>query len=350
MKGRTSVFCLAVVVGLSGCSTGPGVSRYEIDSARQDLEAKRLRHHFREEARLARVGYRILHHLPADARRGEYPFAGILVRENDKKVRQALSRGPEKGLVVTGLLSRETARQSQLEVGDLIQTIGGVPTSREKEFKKFVSVSRPGDKLRIRVKRRGVVFDSELPVETIWRKVEFKLNDRKKDVNAYATFFGVQFTLPMMSFLGEEDQLAVIVGHEVAHIVKGHVPKNVGTSSLAGVLGGLAAIPLNMLLPGAGSVVSYFVTATVQAQFSQEFEKEADYLGLLLAHEAGYDIQAGARVWERFAVELPRRVSLGFMNTHPSTPERVARTEKVISTIKAEKLVGTKVYSNQSEA
>jgi len=39
--------------------------------------------------------------------------------------------------------------------------------------------------------------------------------------------------------------------------------------------------------------------------FTQALEREADYHGLRLAHQAGYDIRGGVDIWERFAVEEP---------------------------------------------
>lgn len=311
-------------------TTGPGASRGEIESMRRTLEAKRLRHLLEEESRLNRVGFQILSTLPNEERQREIPFAGLLVRDSGKEIARAFSLKGEKGIVVAGLLTREAAVRSGLEPGDLITSVAGKPVLRERDFKTAISQAAPGTSLRLKVKRRGVEFESELPVQTVWRTISFKLNDRKKEVNAYATFFGIQFTLPMMAFLATDDELAVIVGHEIAHILKGHVSKGVGTSTVSGFAGGLASIPVNMLLPGAGSVVSYFVSSAADAQFSQEFEKEADYLGLRLVHRAGFDLRAGTRVWERFAVELPRKMSWGFLNTHPSTPERFVRTEKVI--------------------
>lgn len=336
MRFSKPIFLLILLAGVAGCvTTGPGASRGEIESMRRTLEAKRLRHLFEEESRLNRIGYQILSTLPNEERQREIPFVGLLVRDSGKEIARAFSLKKEKGVVVTGLLTREAAIQSGLEPGDLITSVAGKPVSREKDFKALVTQSTPGTSLKFKAQRRGVEFESRLPVQTVWREISFKLNDRKKEVNAYATFFGIQFTLPMMTFLATDDELAVIVGHEIAHILKGHVSKGVGTSTVSGVLGGLASIPVNMLLPGAGSVVSYFVTSATEAQFSQEFEKEADYFGLQLVHRAGFDLRAGTRVWERFAVELPKRMSLGFLNTHPSTPERFVRTEKAIQELEA---------------
>jgi len=73
------------------------------------------------------------------------------------------------------------------------------------------------------------------------------------------------------------------------------------------------------------------------AKYSRDLEKEADYFGLQYAHLAGFDIEAGADVWERFAIEIPQSMVRDFMSTHPSSPERFVHIKKIIEEIKEAK-------------
>ncbi|GAG19429.1 unnamed protein product, partial [marine sediment metagenome] len=65
--------------------------------------------------------------------------------------------------------------------------------------------------------------------------------------------------------------------------------------------------------------------------------READYLGLIYAHNAGYDIEKGVDLWKRFALEIPRSRSKSFLRTHPASPERILRVKKVVELIKSGK-------------
>jgi predicted Zn-dependent protease len=94
----------------------------------------------------------------------------------------------------------------------------------------------------------------------------------------------------MLRFVQSDDELAVVVGHEL-----GHLP----TSARHGLIGGVRG----------------------------DEEREADVLGLLYAHRAGYDIKVGARVFERMAVELSP--GLEEPGSHPSHAERMLLAEKI---------------------
>ena len=57
--------------------------------------------------------------------------------------------------------------------------------------------------------------------------------------------------------------------------------------------------------------------------FSREHESEADYIGLLLAAEAGYDPREAVRVWERME-KLSKDQPPEWLSTHPSHGSRIA--------------------------
>jgi len=65
-------------------------------------------------------------------------------------------------------------------------------------------------------------------------------------------------------------------------------------------------------------------------------EREADYFGLKYVKLAGYDYEAASGVWERFAIEVPKSMVQNYLNTHPTSPERLVRLEKIIEELKTE--------------
>jgi predicted Zn-dependent protease len=111
-------------------------------------------------------------------------------------------------------------------------------------------------------------------------------------VNAYVGKRKIHVCLGMLRFVKSDDELAVVLGHEM-----GHLP----TSAEQGLVGGSR----------------------------REEERAADIRGLLYAHRAGYDIRAGAKVFERMAVELsPSRWDTK-PTGHPSHAERVVLAAKI---------------------
>ncbi|MGH7856096.1 MAG: M48 family metalloprotease, partial [Candidatus Binatia bacterium] len=142
-------------------------------------------------------------------------------------------------------------------------------------------------------------------------------------INAGATFGQVAVTTGLLEFARTDDELAMVLGHELAHITEGHVTK--------GVLGSLAlnilAIVVESQAPGlgnaAGGVGQLFLNRYTQGQ-----ERVADSVGLRYAYESGYDPRAAGDVQERLAVQVPQTMTAGFFDTHPSSVERMIATRK----------------------
>jgi metalloendopeptidase OMA1, mitochondrial len=122
------------------------------------------------------------------------------------------------------------------------------------------------------------------------------------------------------------DQLAAVVGHEVAHVTARHSAERM-TQELAigaGLLGIGAATS-----PGAADIVAQAATLGVILPFSRTQEREADEIGLIYMAMAGYDPRAAIEVWrnfERLNGERPPE----FLSTHPSPPNRIERLEALM--------------------
>ncbi|MGR3462039.1 MAG: M48 family metallopeptidase [Roseovarius sp.] len=147
-------------------------------------------------------------------------------------------------------------------------------------------------------------------------------------VNAYQTLDRtgrpiIAFTLPMIGAVRNADELAFVMGHEAAHHIAGHIPRQ-QQSAMAGavILGGIAAIT------GAGqSVVDGAVDlgAGVGGRvFSKGFELEADALGTVIAHRSGYDPVRGVAFFSQI-----RDPGNRFLGTHPPNAQRVETVRRV---------------------
>jgi len=130
-----------------------------------------------------------------------------------------------------------------------------------------------------------------------------------------------------------EAGLAAIMGHEVTHALAGHGGERMSQGVVAQVLLTGAAVALQAQGAGAATTQAVMQALGTGAQygallpFSRKHESEADYIGLLLAAQAGYDPHEAVRVWERMA-QAGGSQPPEFMSTHPSHGTRIKQLEE----------------------
>ena len=117
---------------------------------------------------------------------------------------------------------------------------------------------------------------------------------RMSGVNAFADGKTVNIASGMMRFVESDDELALIIGHEM-----GHMDKKQGNAIIGAVVDGVIAGITRAPAPG-----STFSTAMGGA-FSQDFESEADYVGAYYAARVGDDISQAKTLWRRMAAPIP---------------------------------------------
>lgn len=154
-------------------------------------------------------------------------------------------------------------------------------------------------------------------------EVKFILAAGEPSVNAGATFGAIVVSEGMMRFVRSDDELAMILGHELAHITQGHVSRSARNT----VLLGLGSLVVDAIYPGIGQTAGQ-VGQLFLNRFNQDQEREADQVGLLYAYQAGYDPEVAARVMERMAEEVPETATAGFFSSHPSSVERFEALER----------------------
>lgn len=127
-----------------------------------------------------------------------------------------------------------------------------------------------------------------------------------------------------------EAGLAAILGHEVVHALARHGAERMSQGALAqaAVVGaslGAASRGVNPEIAqlAGGALANYgFILP-----FSRKHESEADYVGLLLAAQAGYDPQEAVHVWERMEAAGGGQPA-EFLSTHPSHGTRIKQLEE----------------------
>ena len=158
---------------------------------------------------------------------------------------------------------------------------------------------------------------------------------RDDTVNAFADGKNIYITSGMLQFVKSTEELALIVGHEMAHNTRNHMRSRRANQMLGAIIGALAGTaiygtgPYGTTTPGAQQMTNLGADAGA-AMFSQEFESEADYVGVYHAARAGFDIGNAAQMWRRMGAKNPRSISL-IGTTHPSTAKRYLAIERAVS-------------------
>ena len=147
-------------------------------------------------------------------------------------------------------------------------------------------------------------------------------------LNAGATFGRIFVTTGMLHFARVDDELALILGHELAHITQGHVSRGALNTSLLG----LGSQVVNVFSPGIGLIAGQ-VGQLFLNHYNQDQEREADLVGLRYAAAAGYDPQVGAEIMRRMAEEEPQTATASFFSSHPSSAERAQTLRRVAAQI-----------------
>ncbi|AMY68435.1 M48 family metallopeptidase [Frigidibacter mobilis] len=139
----------------------------------------------------------------------------------------------------------------------------------------------------------------------------------------------IAFNLPLIAEVRNADELAFVMGHEAAHHIAGHIPRQQQTASTGAILlGGLAA------------AYGYDEATVRSAQnigagiagraYAKNYELEADRLGTVIAWEAGFDPERGAMFFSRLPDPGNR-----FMGSHPPNAARIEVVRRTIADLRA---------------
>jgi len=121
-----------------------------------------------------------------------------------------------------------------------------------------------------------------------------------------------------------DDELAMVVGHEMAHALREHSREQIAKSQGTGALLSLGAQLFG--LGQLGDVAANIGTQLLTLKFSRDDETEADLVGLELGARAGFNPEAAVSLWEKMdRASGAGNGSTAFLSTHPSGPDRLRR-------------------------
>ena len=212
-----------------------------------------------------------------------------------------------------------------------------VNRSAEQAYQKTIAAAQKKDSLNrdpVSVQRVLGIAARLIPVTAVFRadapKWRWEVNViSSKELNAWcmpggkmAVYTGLLERLDL-----SDDELAAVMGHEIAHALREHGREKAGQAAGIGLASAIGGALIGAYLGVDSSLGQNVLGVAGDLAFmrpnSRSMEQEADRIGIELAARAGYDPQAAITLWEKMA-----RASAGgtpqWLSTHPSHDTRIA--------------------------
>jgi predicted Zn-dependent protease len=129
-----------------------------------------------------------------------------------------------------------------------------------------------------------------------------------------------------------DDEIAVVMGHEIAHALREHSREQVSQAMAAQTAIGLGTALLG-LGEGTASLANAGYGALIATRFSRDDESEADRIGVELSARAGYDPRTGVTLWQKMISARQGGRPPEFLSSHPVEASRVAQIQSLLPTV-----------------
>lgn len=225
---------------------------------------------------------------------------------------------PETGRSSLNLMPESVLQQQASAAFDQMQDQAKVSSDPQK----IARVERIGTRVL-----RAAGPTGDLPPPEDW---EFVVFEDDETINAFAMPGGkVGVYTGLMNLAQTDDQLAAVIGHEIAHVSARHGNERMSQALIRA--GGAVALGYAvkdedektqqavMLAYGVGTQVGGMLP------FSRLHENEADKIGLMYMARAGYDPRAAVQFWQRMEDKSGGKAPPELLSTHPSHGTRIER-------------------------
>lgn len=333
------VAAVACLAALQGC-VAPTTRAVQTDDVAVALEAKKqreiaLQSLFESDRRLQNIAGKLLSAAVPLCAEKTRPYLGAFVAnkysfEKDMQDAAASLWSANEVLKIMYTTEGSPAAVSGLVPGDIPVSVNGqsAPVGEEaiKRFQELLSEqAKQGNTLQLKILRN----DREQIISiTLDKTCDYPVVLGGDDaLNAYADGQRIVILKGLMRFLSNDNEIAMIVAHELAHNVMKHIDAqqtNYMIGSIFDILAAAYGVNTQGLFGNAAALT-----------YSREFEAEADYVGLYIMARAGLPIDDTPHIWRRMAAEHPTAIGkAGLTASHPATPERFVGMEKAIQEIK----------------
>lgn len=315
----------------------PALPADDIAAERRRQEIAQLRDYYAQLHRLDTVAFRIRTANSADCKGWVSGHIGLLALTPQSLPRKYRSFSAEAlnltwvRPTVVSVVEGSPAAAAGIAKGDELMTFNNelVPVTGTPRWIGDFLRSNGERPLQVVLKRDGV--DRTIEVKpAIGCAIPVYL-ETNAELNAFTDYKRIVIYSSMLRLARTDDQLAVIVGHELAHVNMGHYGKKL-QNTLLGEFGG-ALVDGGFLLGGiyTGRAFTNYMGTVGARAFSVGFEREADYVGAYYATRAGYNVAGAEEVWTAMGLENPDSIRKG--TTHPTSPVRFLQMRKVAEEI-----------------
>jgi predicted Zn-dependent protease len=118
-----------------------------------------------------------------------------------------------------------------------------------------------------------------------------------------------------------DDEVAMVMGHEIAHALREHARERMAKNGLTGLVANVGSQLLGF--GQLGQSLTHYGAQLLTLEFSRSDESEADLVGMELAARAGFDPRAGVTLWQKMGA-ANKNAPPQWLSTHPAGTTRIA--------------------------
>jgi predicted Zn-dependent protease len=191
------------------------------------------------------------------------------------------------------------------------------------------ALARPGDP---QLERLRAVAQRLIPQAAAWNNRvgawRWEVNlIRSSQINAFcmpggkiAVFTGIVDQLQL-----SDDELAMVLGHEMAHALREHARERIAKNAATSI--GANIVTQVLGLGQVGQTLTAYGAQLLSLRFSRGDESEADLVGMEIGARAGFDPRGAISLWQKMG-KVGKKTPPEWFSTHPSGASRIAELER----------------------
>lgn len=200
---------------------------------------------------------------------------------------------------------------------------------------KILNEYSPYSNRSLKVANRLFVANKQIPevAAIVWNLTVID-NPNLSNAIAFPSGDLIVFT-GLLDFVKNDDELAIILAHEMSHAILQHAAEEISHSRLIDIfsiaMAGLlwAFLPSDITALITQYIADKFLKFLLQLPYSRQLESEADEVGIMLAARACFDVRCSIPFWKRLSEESDYQLP-EILSTHPASTKRADDLEKLM--------------------